>query len=80
MNESPAPSASEPLKAALTSADDRLRLNHWLPPQNGIVPRIRIGQRWVNVLWALPIGTATLIVLIAIAQSLRGLPGVTAFI
>ena len=46
MNESPAPSASEPLEAALTSADDRLRLNHWLPPQNGIVPRIRIGQRW----------------------------------
>ena len=80
MNESPVPSTSEPLEAALTSADDRLHLSHWLPPQNGIAPRIRIGQRWVNVLWALPIGTAALIALIAIAQSLRELPGVTAFI
>ena len=77
MTESPAPPAYEPLEAALTSADDRLLLNHWMPPQAGIVPRIRIGQHWVNVLWALPIGTAALIALIAIAQSLRELPGVT---
>ena len=54
MTESPAqPMTPEPLEAALTGADDRLRLNHWLPPQDGIVPRVRIGQRWVNVLWAL---------------------------
>jgi len=77
MTESPAPPAYEPLEAALTSADDRLLLNHWMPPQAGIVPRIRIGQHWVNLLWALPIGTAALIALIAIAQSLRELPGVT---
>jgi sulfoxide reductase catalytic subunit YedY len=50
MSESLEPTASEPLEAALTGADDRLRLSHWLPPQNGIVPRIRIGQRWINVL------------------------------
>jgi methionine sulfoxide reductase catalytic subunit len=81
MSESPArPTAAEPLEAALTGADDRLRLNHWLPPQTGIAPRIRIGRRWINVLWALPLGVAVLIVLIAVAQSLRELPGVTAFI
>ena len=74
------PSTPEPLEAALTGADDRLRLNHWLPPQTGIVPRICIGQRWVNVLWALPIGAAVLVVLIAVAQSLRELPGVKTFI
>jgi hypothetical protein len=67
MSESPAPRASEPLEAALTAADDRLRLSHWLPPQIGVVPRIRIGKHWINVLWALPIGAAALIVLIAIA-------------
>jgi sulfoxide reductase catalytic subunit YedY len=50
MSESLEPTASEPLEAALTGADNRLRLSHWLPPQNGIVPRIRIGQRWINVL------------------------------
>ena len=75
MTESPAkPTTPEPLEGALTGADDRLLLNHWLPPQEGIVPRVRIGQRWISVLWALPIGAAALIVLIAIAQSLRELP------
>jgi DMSO/TMAO reductase YedYZ molybdopterin-dependent catalytic subunit/thiosulfate reductase cytochrome b subunit len=70
----------EPLEGALSGADDRLLLNHWLPPQNGIVPRIRIGQRWVSTLWALPIGATALIILIAMAQSLRELPGIRAFI
>lgn len=74
------PAMLKPLESALTGADDRLRLNHWLPPQNGIVPRIRIGRRWVSTLWALPIGAAALILLIAIAQSLRELAGVKAFI
>src|SRR5579864_2010391 len=72
--------APEPLERALTDADDRLRLDHWMPPQAGIIPRVRLGQRWISVLWALPIGTAALVVLIAVAQSLRELPAVKAFI
>jgi len=80
MAEGAAPPSYEPLEGALTGADDRLRLNRWLPPQDGIVPRVHIGKRWVNVLWAVPIGVTALIVLIAIAQSLRELPGVKAFI
>ena len=51
----------EPLEEMLTGADDRLRLNHWMPPQAGIVPRIRIGRRWVSILWGLPIGAAALL-------------------
>ena len=74
------PSPHDPIAASLTPADDRLVLSHWLPPQEGIVPRVRIGRRWVNVLWALPIGAAALILLVALAQSLRELPGVQAFI
>ena len=74
------PMTPEPLEAALTRADDRLLLSHWLPPQAGIVPRIRIGRRWIGMLWALPLGATALIILIAVAQSLRELPGVTAFI
>ena len=74
------PLSHDPLAAKLTDADDRLRLSDWLPPQWGIVPRIRIGQRWISTLWALPIGATALIVLIAVAQSLRDLPGVKAFI
>ncbi len=74
------PLPHDPLAAKLTSADDRLRLSDWLPPQWGIVPRIRIGQRWISTLWALPIGAAALVVLIAVAQSLRAHPGIKTFI
>ena len=35
----------EPLEDALTGADDRLLLNHWTPPQAGIVPWMRIDER-----------------------------------
>lgn len=72
--------APEPLRASLSDADDRIRLNHWMPPQQGIFPRIRIGQRWFNTLWCLPIGAAALLCLIALAQSLRELASVTGFI
>ena len=74
------PPSPEPLRASLSDADDRIRLNHWMPPQQGIFPRVRIGSRWVNTLWVLPIGAAALLCLIALAQSLRDLPSVTAFI
>ena len=76
----PQPPSTEPLRASLSDADDRLRLNHWMAPQQGIAPRIRIGRRWINTLWGLPIGAAALLCLIALAQSLRELPGVAAFI
>jgi DMSO/TMAO reductase YedYZ molybdopterin-dependent catalytic subunit/thiosulfate reductase cytochrome b subunit len=72
--------APEPLRASLTSADDSVRREHWMVPQLGIVPRIRIGTRWVSTLWALPIVAGGLLCLIASAQSLRELPEVTEFI
>jgi methionine sulfoxide reductase catalytic subunit len=50
----------ELLRAKLSDADDRIRLSHWMPPQNGIAPRIRIGRRWINTLWGLPIVAATI--------------------
>ena len=74
------PPSPEPLRASLSGADDRIRLNHWMPPQQGIFPRIRMGNRWINTLWALPIGATALLCLIALAQSLRELPSVAAFI
>ena len=67
------------LRASLSDADDRLLVN-LDAPQRGIAPRIRIGRRWINTLWGFPIGAAALLCLIAIAQSLRELPSVTAFI
>jgi methionine sulfoxide reductase catalytic subunit len=39
-----------------------------------------MGSRWINTLWAPPIGAAALFCLIALAQSLRELPSIAAFI
>ncbi|HSV03242.1 MAG TPA: molybdopterin-dependent oxidoreductase [Phenylobacterium sp.] len=81
MTESRPPAAApEPLEASLTHADDRLLLSHWLPPQEGVAPRVRIGRRWINIYWALPIAGAGLMILIALAQSLRELPAMQTFI
>lgn len=74
------PSAAEPLRQALSPADDRVRLSHWLPPRAGTIPHLRIGKRWFNVLWLLPIGAVVLVGMIAAAQALRELDGVAAFI
>src|SRR5262249_2502023 len=40
MSMSRQPPAPEPLRATLSDADDRIRLNHWML-QQGIAPRIR---------------------------------------
>lgn len=61
----------DPLADTLTHADDRVNQSHWIPPQSGVVPRIRIGDRWVNVLWAIPIGAAGLVLAVAAAQGIR---------
>lgn len=70
----------DPLEMRLTTADDRIRLSDWTPPQAGVVPRVRIGKRWVNVLWIIPIVTAILIIGIAVCRELRTIPAVQEFI
>ncbi len=65
---------------SLSAADDRLRFCVWLPPQNGVVPRIRLGRRWINILWAIPLLAALLIIGIAVCRQLRMVPGVQQFI
>jgi methionine sulfoxide reductase catalytic subunit len=74
------PPTHDPIASTLSSADDRIVLTHWLPPREGIVPQIRIGERWISTLWAIPVAAAGLVLLIALAQSLRELPSIQAFI
>src|SRR5215469_8355318 len=64
----------------LTHADDRIRLSHWLPPQWGGMPHIRFGKRWINICWLLPLGFLCLLIGIAVAQELRQIPAVQAFL
>ena len=70
----------DPLETSLSGADDRIRLSTWLPPQTGVAPRIRVGRRWINVLWAMPLAVVLLILGIAAAQQLRTMPGVQEFV
>ena len=44
------------------------------------MPKIRIGQRWISVMWTLPIVFVLLVAGVAIAQALRQLPSVQAFV
>jgi methionine sulfoxide reductase catalytic subunit len=76
----PVPLTHDPIEANLSPADDRVLLNNWLPPQVGVVPKIRIGQRWINVLWALPFGFVLVVIGVAAAQALRELPAVQDFL
>ncbi len=68
------------LETSLTKAEDHLQLDRWMPPQDGVVPRIRIGRRWVSLLWAVPLAVVLLIVAIVAAQQLRMVPAVQDFI
>jgi methionine sulfoxide reductase catalytic subunit len=51
-----------------------------IPQDRGIAPRVRIGSKWFNLLWLLPIGFVLLLVAVAVAKGLRELPGVQSFI
>ena len=74
------PRTHDPVAARLSAADDRVRLTHWLPPQAGVVPKVRFGKHWVNVLWALPLVFLLLVMGVALAQACRQLPSVQEFI
>jgi methionine sulfoxide reductase catalytic subunit len=65
------PLKHDPIASSLTQADDRIRLSKWLPPQAGVMPKIRIGRRWFSMLWALPIIFVLLVIGVALAQGLR---------
>ena len=68
----------------LTKGEDVVDPKTWagsIPAAFGIAPRVRIGaNRWFNLLWLIPIGWCLLLLGIAAAQDLRGLPGVQEFI
>jgi hypothetical protein len=65
-----------PLRDQLTDAENHIVARRWLPPAKGAIPHVRIFCYWVNVLWAVPMAAALLVIVIAIAQELRMLPAV----
>ncbi|MEO8968962.1 MAG: molybdopterin-dependent oxidoreductase [Solirubrobacteraceae bacterium] len=78
------PQAARSFRSQLTKGEDVVDPETWagsVPVAHGVAPRVRVGQgRWFNLLWLLPIGFVALIVLIAAARGLRGIPSVARFV
>lgn len=70
----------DPLESQIGRAHDKVCLDKWTPAQSGVVPQIRIGKWWFNLLWLLPIGAVGLILGIGVGHELRLLPAVQEFI
>ena len=70
-------------EASLTKASDTIDVAEWagsIPQVGGIPPHVRIGRRWINLLWSLPIALILVIVTVAAAKGLRDMPAVGRFI
>jgi DMSO/TMAO reductase YedYZ molybdopterin-dependent catalytic subunit/thiosulfate reductase cytochrome b subunit len=78
------PEAVSELRKKLTEGEDVVDPKTWagsIPAAFGIAPRLRIGaDRWFNLVWLLPIGWGLLLVAVAVAQHLRGIPAVESFV
>lgn len=71
------------LRPELSRGEDVVDVATWagsVPSAVGVAPRVRLGSRWFNLLWLLPIGLVGLISLVAAAKGLRGMPPVQRFI
>jgi len=51
-----------------------------MPAATGAAPRLRLGSRWFNLLWLLPIALVVLLGGVAAAKGLRGMASVQQFI
>ncbi|MDQ0834591.1 sulfoxide reductase catalytic subunit YedY [Streptomyces achromogenes] len=70
-------------RANLTRGDDVVDVATWagsVPAASGVAPRVRLGSRWFNLLWLLPIGFVGLLGCVAAAKGLRDMPSVQRFI
>ncbi|MDB4984870.1 MAG: oxidoreductase, molybdopterin-binding [Myxococcaceae bacterium] len=68
-------SDSASLHAALTRGEARVEPARWgggLPAEFGVAPHVRLGKRWVHVLWAAACGFALLLTAVSLPG---GLPG-----
>ncbi|RTL36069.1 MAG: hypothetical protein EKK48_27325 [Candidatus Melainabacteria bacterium] len=70
----------DPLAGQIARAHDSVMPQYWAPPRNGVTPQLRIGKRWFNVLWLIPISVTILVISAGAAHELRALPVVSDFI
>lgn len=54
--------------------DGRIVVSEWaggIPQERATIPRVRLGRRWFNTLWLVPLVLAGMLLSIAVAQHLR---------
>jgi len=51
-----------------------------VPAADGVAPRVRLGSKWFNLLWLVPIALVVLLAAVAAAKGLRNTPSVQRFI
>jgi sulfoxide reductase catalytic subunit YedY len=72
--------ADREYRSLLSKGEDTIDRETWagsLPAARGIWPRVRIGaNRWLNLVWLLPIGFALLVGVVVAAKALRTLPAI----
>jgi methionine sulfoxide reductase catalytic subunit len=82
----PSGASARPLssfRAGLSRGEDIVDVETWagsVPAASGVAPRLRLGSKWFNLLWLMPIGFVLLIVGVAAAKGLRNMPSVQRFI
>ncbi len=80
----PTPGVIADYRARLSRGEDVVDPEAWagsLPAVYGIAPRVRIGRdKWLNLMWLVPIGFVVLISAVATAQGLRDMPAVRDFV
>jgi len=77
------PAAAPSSRSGLTHGEDTVDVDTWagsVPAASGVTPRVRLGSKWFNLLWLLPLGFILLLVAVAVAKGLRQMPGVQEFI
>lgn len=70
-------------RSQLTLGEDRIDPETWagsIPQAKGVAPRVRVGSRWFNLLWLLPMGFVGLLLAVAAAKGLRNVDSVARFI
>ncbi|KZS59553.1 hypothetical protein A4G28_15895 [Mycobacterium ostraviense] len=82
-----APGDEEPdfgYRTELRLAENSVNPETWaggIEDQRAIAPRLRVGRdRWLNLLWLIPIGFALLVLAVAVGKGLHNMPAVQAFI
>ncbi len=77
------PTPRRDFEVSLTKPSETIDVAEWagsIPQGGGTPPHVRVGRRWINLLWSIPIAVVLVVVLVAVAKGLRNMPSVAHFV